>query len=128
MQSVLTPAPSASGSEFPILDLAAFERTSGFLDPDAIRSYMQTLIDRSDLLLREIRDQAPAAAGTGDLVESAHALAGSASLLCFQRLAFAARSYEQAVETGSPEIPARIAQLVTAIEASLPEMQSLASR
>ncbi len=123
MQGVLTPAPSASGSEFPVLDLAAFERTSGFLDPGAIRSYMQTLIDRSNLLLREISDLA---AGTGDVVESAHALAGSASLLCFQRLASAARSYEQAVESGSLEVPTRVAQLIAAIETSLPEMQSRA--
>jgi len=128
MQGLVTPAPSPTGSDLPVLDLAAFERTAGFLDPDAIRSYMQTLATRSEALLREVHDQASVAAGTGGLLESAHALAGSASLLAFQRLAFTARSYERAVETGSPEIPARTAQLIAAIEASLPEMQSRASR
>ena len=88
MQGLLTSAPS--GSEFPVLDLAAFERTSGCLDPDAIGSYMQTLIARSEALLQEVQDQASVAGGTGDLRESAHALAGSAGLLAFQRLAFAA--------------------------------------
>jgi HPt (histidine-containing phosphotransfer) domain-containing protein len=124
MQAVHTLAPSAAGSELPVLNVVAFERTASFLDPENVRSYMQTLITRSETLLREIRAQAQLVVRTGDLTESVHALGGSASLFSFQRLAFAARGYEQAVETNSPEVADFIENLTVAIEASLPDMRS----
>jgi HPt (histidine-containing phosphotransfer) domain-containing protein len=121
MQAVLTPASSPAGLELPILNLPAFERTAGFLDAESIQSYMATLVVRSEALLHAVHDRTLTAAVRAD---SAHSLAGSAGLLSFERLAFAARSYERAVTAASPDTGVFITQLVAAIEDSVLEMRS----
>jgi hypothetical protein len=116
------------GPELPIYDPAAFDDVAAFLMPAVIASHIETVIERSERLLRELR--APFSlpfplgdARSAELAMSAHTLGGSAGMFGFQRLAVAAYGCQHALATNAPETPARIATLIAAIEATLPRMR-----
>jgi len=106
----------------PIFDLAAFERTAGFLKPEVVASYMAMLGARSEALLSGLG--APAA-DAGTLATEAHTLAGSAGMFGFVRLASDARRFEQLNQTRpglDAEVPAFARELGLTITASAHEM------
>jgi CheY-like chemotaxis protein len=109
-------------TELPIFDLTAFEGTAAFLDPDAISVFLKTLVTRGEALLRELRDPKALAQAAGDLATTAHSFAGSADMFGFRRVSAAARHFERAVHTASPETPALIESLIRTLESSLEEM------
>ena len=113
--------PTAPASEPPgaILHAEVFAATAKFLSPEMIASYMQILIDRCVHLLDAVRapDVRP-----DDLATTAHALAGSAGMFGFERLATACRGFEHALQS-SPREPAAAAAIETAIETALPELR-----
>ena len=116
----------AIGSELPVLDPGAFERTAAFLAPQAVVSYLQTLAERGKALLRGLHAPDALARTGSDLADAAHTLAGSAGMFGFERLAMVARCFEQAVQTNAAEAPDVTEALCAAIEASLQEMHSRA--
>ena len=116
----------AIGSELPVLDPAAFERTAAFLAPQAVAAYLRTLAERGEALLRGLHAPDALARAGSDLADAAHTLAGSAGMFGFERLAMVARRFERAVQTNAAETPDLAEVLCAAIEASLQEMHSRA--
>ena len=130
------------GSHLPVCNAAAFEEVAAILPSNAILTYLRTLSARGAALRDELREQHCVTAGEADaagrastitsrrafprpeiLARQAHNLAGSAGMLGFQRLAFVASRFEQAVEQASPDGPDLGGSLDALIEASLAEMQ-----
>jgi N-acyl-L-homoserine lactone synthetase/HPt (histidine-containing phosphotransfer) domain-containing protein len=104
--------------ELPICDITLFERTAAFLTPEALSSHIGTLAARGTAMLLGLHG--PSAK---DLAKDAHNLAGSAGMFGFPRLAFAARQFEWAAKTASPEISAFAQRLVAALDVSLVQMR-----
>jgi CheY-like chemotaxis protein/HPt (histidine-containing phosphotransfer) domain-containing protein len=103
-------------SELQILDPTAFELTARFLSPEMVDSYLQTIADSAEALLRRLRtpDILPL---TGDqLGAAAHTLAGSAGMFGFERLAGLSRRFERALESGAVEVPVLAAGLRVRLE------------
>ena len=114
---------AAVGSGLPILDRVCFERTTAFLAPGTAASYLKTIAERGEALLRQLRTQ-DALASAGDLAGAAHSLAGSAGMFGFERLATVARQFEHAIQSETSNAQEFTDGLAAAIEASLPEMNS----
>jgi PAS domain S-box-containing protein len=122
----LRPAGSASASTKPVLgaDLvvfnpAAFERTATYLPQEVVASYLEDITDRGEALLTGLR-RPDALIRTGDeLGDAAHALAGSAGLLGFERLTAIGRRFSRAVQAGAAEAPALADGLGAALEVTL---------
>ncbi len=118
------PATPAPGSELPVLDPVAFGRTAGFLSPAALASYLQTIAERGEALLRVLHAPGALASTGADLAAAAHTLAGSAGMFGFERLATAARGFEHAVQAGAPDAQTLGDGLAAAIKASLLEISA----
>jgi HPt (histidine-containing phosphotransfer) domain-containing protein len=113
-----------SGPLPPVLDIGVFERTAAVLTPDDVRFHMGTLAARGEALLHGLRGSSLSVATGGDLAEAAHALAGSAGLFGFARLASVARRFEDAAESLAAEVPTAARDLAAALETALDEMHS----
>ncbi len=123
------------GSHLPIRDAVAFDGVAAILPADAILTYLRTLGARGTTLLEELREQSRPADAISTievgkpfprpeiLVRQAHKLAGSAGMLGFQRLAFVASRFEQALEQASADGAALGERLDVVIEESLVEMR-----
>ena len=120
-----TSVPRQPELELPIYEPAAFQEIAGFVSSTNIAIYIETVIEQSERLLDRLRAPGPLDADRDDLALSAHVLSGRAGMFGFQRLALGAHRYEQAIETGAPETPALVANLIVVIEASLFEMRML---
>ncbi len=118
---------SAIGSEFPVFNSAAYERTAAFLSPEVIASYLKTLAERSQALADGLRAPDALIRDRGALAEAAHALAGSAGMFGFERPTAVARRFEHAVQTGAIEVPALAAGLAATLDALLQELRRLRS-
>jgi HPt (histidine-containing phosphotransfer) domain-containing protein len=105
-----------------VLDLATLERTAAFLDPNAVATHLRTLARQSSELLGELRVAAALASGADAIAEAAHALAGSAGMFGFERLAAIGRRFEHAVQTGDEALPALSDHLSATLETTLLEM------
>lgn len=109
----------------PVCDVATFDGIAAFIKPDKFVGHMSKIIERSEALLHGLREQAHArSAATHGLAEAAHSLAGSAGMFGYQRLAFNALRYEQAIETASRDMPAVVESLIAAVEVSLKRMKA----
>jgi HPt (histidine-containing phosphotransfer) domain-containing protein len=103
-------------SVLPVLNRENFKQTAAYLTPDVVATYMRTIADRSESLLRALRDTArPDAA----LAEAAHALAGSAGLFGFERVAATGRHFERSLLNATSDLPLLTEQLMDALEATL---------
>jgi CheY-like chemotaxis protein/HPt (histidine-containing phosphotransfer) domain-containing protein len=108
----------------PVLDLAMLQRTAASLEPKTAVMHLRTVARQGEALLRALRSP-DALMGSGSaLAESAHAVAGSAGLFGFERLAVVARHFERAVQTDSPALLSLADDLSVALEASLQQMQT----
>ena len=116
-------APASSGdpvfgSEVPVLNAVAFKRISASLNPEAVDSYLRTIVELGNRLLLGLRN-ADALKSDGDaLAAMAHSLAGSAGMFGFERLATVGRRFERVVETDVADVPALAEDLCKAIEAT----------
>jgi HPt (histidine-containing phosphotransfer) domain-containing protein len=115
---------AVEGTELPILDPAAFERTAGYLTSDVIRSYLNTLAERGAALLEALESPQVPAGKNDERASAAHALAGSAGLLGFARLASTGRRFEHAVQAGASDVQAIADELVATIQATLQEINN----
>ena len=93
------------GAELPVLDQTAFERTAIFLAPEAVASYLHTITELSEILLRDLREPYAIERLGEKLAEAAHVLAGSAGMLGFKRLSAISRGFERAIRVGAAETP-----------------------
>jgi len=118
------PASLGLGSELPVLDEAALQRTAAFLKPQAIEAHLLTIARKAEALLSCLRAPNALAAAGDALVEAAHSLVGSSGMLGFDRLAFVARAFERAVRTGAADVAAVIEDLSAALEATIQEISN----
>jgi HPt (histidine-containing phosphotransfer) domain-containing protein len=117
-----TPVPMATfafGLELPVLDVEAFERTVAFLTPEMVARSLQTIAERGEALQRGLRARDAVTRAGNELAVAAHALAGSAGMFGFERLAAAARGFERAVQTDAGEAPRLAHNLDAALETAL---------
>ena len=103
-------------SVLPVLNRENFRQTAGYLTPDVVATYMRTIAERSETLLRALRDTARPDAS---LAEAAHALAGSAGLFGFERVATTGRHFERSLLNNASDLPLLTEQLMGALEATL---------
>ncbi len=126
--AVLTPQVTpVECAESPVLDANAFERTAAFLPPEAVATYLRTIAERGEALLLSLHGPEPFASSQGDLIEAAHALAGSAGLLGFKLVSTAGRNFERAVQSETSETSVLALELRAAIEATLKVIRGLTS-
>jgi signal transduction histidine kinase/CheY-like chemotaxis protein/HPt (histidine-containing phosphotransfer) domain-containing protein len=90
-------AESFPGSLLPVCNPLTFDRTAFYLTPEAVESYLNSLTDDGDALQRALRVPDALSNAPDMLVDAVHALAGSAALFGFERLAMAGRHFERAV-------------------------------
>lgn len=103
----------------PVLNEAAFERNAAFLPREAVSSYLRTIAQRSEALLRDLDDLT----GKGEpLADAAHALAGSAGMFGFERLATTAERFEYALLSDPDQVLPTAARLRTALAATRREI------
>ncbi len=103
------------GADLPVLDSAALGRTAAVLQPAAVAAHLRTLAARAEALQQGLRARGEIEASAQTLATSAHALAGSAGMFGFDRLAFVARHFERAAKTD----PAQAAALADALDEAL---------
>jgi len=114
----------AFGLELSVLDVEEFERTAAFLTPEVVARSLRTIAERCVALQRGLRaPDAVARAGTR-LADAAHALAGSAGMFGFERLA-AARGFERAVQTGAEEASDLAHNLNAALETASAKIRKI---
>jgi CheY-like chemotaxis protein len=105
--------------DLPIFNQAGFEHTAVFLPPDAVATYLQSLAARAAALLLRLREPEALKRDPTELTEAVHAMAGSAGMFGFDRLAASARSLEQAMRAGTAETPVWVGRLILVLEASI---------
>jgi PAS domain S-box-containing protein len=113
--------PPASMS--PVINCATFAATAAVLSPEAVASYLRTLIGDSERLRSALRAPDALLATSDALAEAAHALAGSASMFGFERLAELGRHFEHAVQKRTGQAAALASGLAAALETALEEMR-----
>ena len=113
------PEISRIGAELPILDQAAFTSTAIFLTPEAVASYVRTITELSEVLLRELQEPDALLRRGEKLADAAHILAGSSGMLGFRRLPAIARHFERAIQSGSLEAAALAGALTAALNGTL---------
>jgi CheY-like chemotaxis protein len=120
-------SPLVVGADLPVLHRIAFQRTAAFLDPAAIKRYLDTISSGCHGLLRVLNETGAQARATDEHADSAHALAGPAGLFGFQRLASLCLMFERTADPEQGIMDERaIAQgLRAAIEASLLAIQAV---
>jgi CheY-like chemotaxis protein/HPt (histidine-containing phosphotransfer) domain-containing protein len=129
LASMASSSPVAStnhvmGSELLVLDQKAFERTVSFLSPEAVASYLDTIVTVGQALLLDLRAPKALTSTADTLVETAHKLASSAGMFGFERLANLGRRFERAVKTGAADVKVVADGLRVAIEDTRKELQT----
>ncbi|MEA2768129.1 MAG: hypothetical protein QOD93_1091 [Acetobacteraceae bacterium] len=113
------------GSELSVIDLTVFERTASFLPPETVASYLRTIIELGEGLLRQLRVPDAIAQTGGELADEVHSLAGSAGMFGFERLATVGRRFERAVHSDPADAPALGEGVIAALEATLQVVHEL---
>ncbi len=111
------------GAELPIFDSGGFDRTAAFLAPDRVADYLRAIAGSGDALLCGLRAPDGLAENGHKLAEQAHALASSAGMLGFTRVATLSRRFEYALQSGSADAQELAAGLGAALEATLHDME-----
>jgi signal transduction histidine kinase/CheY-like chemotaxis protein/HPt (histidine-containing phosphotransfer) domain-containing protein len=120
------PADAAKGDEAakPVCVHSVFEQTTSYVSrEDAVR-YLRTLITRTGDLRRRLEGPAADPGGSSEDAAAAHALAGSAGLFGFERLAATSRRYERSIQVGSPDREQLAGDMIAALDASLEVMRT----
>jgi PAS domain S-box-containing protein len=107
------------GSDLPVFNPAAFERTAKYLAPEVIASYLDDIAERGEALLSGLRSPEALVRDADELADSAHAIAGSGGLLGFERLTAIGRRFARAVHAGTAEVPSLADGLSAALEITL---------
>jgi HPt (histidine-containing phosphotransfer) domain-containing protein len=116
------PAPS-NPEGLQVLDQAAFTVTASLLPPAALASFLRKIAHRANDFLHAARQPAALAGRPAELADMAHALAGSAGMFGFQRLADTAKRFERAIGAGSSEASLIIAEMSLAADDVLAEIR-----
>ncbi len=107
------------GSDIVVFNPVAFERTAKYLTPEVVASYLDDVAGRGETLLSGLRKPDAFIHAGDELADSAHAIAGSAGLLGFERLTAVGRQFARAAHAGAAETPFLADGLSAALEATL---------
>jgi PAS domain S-box-containing protein len=110
------------GADLPVFDEKVFDLTAAALKPEAVRIYLAGLGDRAEALNQQLNVWDGGQEAAAELAEEAHALAGSAGMLGFQRLAFVAKHFERAIDTDDDFEAASACGLGEALAAAIKSM------
>jgi CheY-like chemotaxis protein/HPt (histidine-containing phosphotransfer) domain-containing protein len=116
-------APAASihviGSDLLAFNRTSFERTACHLTPETVASYLETISTQGASLLRGLEGQDALIHCGDELAEAAHAIAGSAGMLGFERLTVVGRQFERALHGAAADVPALAEGLSAALSVTL---------
>jgi CheY-like chemotaxis protein/HPt (histidine-containing phosphotransfer) domain-containing protein len=122
--TIVPVAHEAIGSELPVLDPPAFERTAAFLAPGMVAAYLRVIEARGEAILRDLHEPDALIRNRNELAKAAHTLAGSVIMFGFGRLAAIGLRFEKAVQSDATELPAIVEALSAAVEATLLEIRT----
>ena len=109
--------------KYSLIDQAAFNRTVAHLRPEVTASYLETLARLGAVLLETLQEADALPRQGNKLAEEAHALAGSAGMFGFQRLAAIARRFERAAQPYPENASELVDGFCGAIKATVQEIQ-----
>ena len=111
--------PAIVGLDLRVFNAAAFERTAQYFAPEVVASYLEEIAERGESLLSELRAPDALMRAGDELADSAHAIAGSAGLLGFERLTALGRRFARAASAGASETVSLADGLSAALEITL---------
>jgi signal transduction histidine kinase/HPt (histidine-containing phosphotransfer) domain-containing protein len=118
--------PAWPGADLPLFNARTFEHVGIFLDADKLEKHRATLVARCDAFRARIAEPDALSHGQASLVSSAHALAGSALMLGYDRAGNAARLFENAMRSEAPDVAALAAHLVGVLDETIEFMKAAA--
>jgi signal transduction histidine kinase/DNA-binding response OmpR family regulator len=95
--------PDWPGADAPIFNARTFDHVGMFLDAAKLTEHKRTLRHRCTALRARLTDPETLVHDRAELQSSAHALAGCALMLGFERAGHAARLFEAAIRANSPD-------------------------
>ena len=98
-----------------------FDQTLGFLPPDEVAANLQQLRARNEQMLQLLEHRTEPAL----LADSAHNLASAVGMFGLLALSVAARSFEHAVASDSPDVERLAAQVQTETRAAIETLDVL---
>ena len=107
------------GEELMVFDRNAFDSVAHYIPPKMVATYIKTITKRGEALLLELHHGNASTHAGDELADAAHALAGSAGMLGFERVATLGRGFEHALRSGAADAPALAGALGAAIKATL---------
>jgi PAS domain S-box-containing protein len=107
------------GGLLPVCNPATFDRTAFYLTPEALESYLNSLSVDGDALQRSLRVPDALTNAPDMLVDAVHAIAGSAGLLGFERLAMVSRHFERAVVAREADMAMLADALIAALDETI---------
>jgi HPt (histidine-containing phosphotransfer) domain-containing protein len=119
-------APAWPGGDSPLFNTRTFEHVGIFLDADKLDKHRATLAARCIAFRERISEPDALSHGQAALVSAAHALAGSALMLGYDRAGNTARLFENAMRAEAQDAGALAAHLVTVLDETIEFMQDSA--
>jgi HPt (histidine-containing phosphotransfer) domain-containing protein len=107
------------GAELVVFDRNAFDSVPHYIPPKMVATHIKTITERGEALLLELHHGNDLTHAGDELADAAHALAGSAGMLGFERVATLGRRFEHALRSGAADAPALAGALGAAIKATL---------
>jgi signal transduction histidine kinase/CheY-like chemotaxis protein/HPt (histidine-containing phosphotransfer) domain-containing protein len=121
-------APAWPGADSPVFNKRTFDHVGIFLDAEKMDKHRATLAARCIAFRARISEPDALSHGQGALVSAAHALAGSALMLGYDRAGNTARLFENAMRAEAPDAGALAAHLVSALDETIEFMQASAAQ
>jgi PAS domain S-box-containing protein len=126
-RSAAVAAIDLAAADTPVIDLDVFRTNTRLLKPTSVVSYLENIAASAGAVLSALRDWDGSGQIGGDVVKAAHKLAGNVGLFGFARAAEAARRFEHAARTGTPETRLLAESLATALHLSIQEADERAA-
>ena len=108
------------------LNTDTFDGMVAMLAPETVASYLSTIRERGEALLRVLRAPDVLTRADDTLGPAAHVLAGSAGMFGFERLAAAAQLFERSAGTGGGLVHATVEALTADLEFLINEIDDRA--
>jgi len=119
--------PAWPDADSPVFNTRTFEHVGIFLDADKLEKHRATLAARCIAFRDRISEPDALSHGQAALISAAHALAGSALMLGYDRAGNTARLFENAMRAEAPDAGALAAHLVSVLDETIEFMQASAA-
>jgi PAS domain S-box-containing protein len=107
--------------EAPVIDLDVFRTNTRLLKPASVIGYLENIAESAGTILSTLRAWDGSSEIGLDVLKAAHKLAGNVGLFGFARAADAARRFERAARSGTPETHLLAESLAAALQLSIRE-------